>query len=67
MQVNKRKDRFVPIRALFSRQTGLTHKTRRARHIFLLNALESLENIWHLLRFLPVQKKNLHAQKGCYL
>jgi len=64
MPENKRKDRFEPIRALFLKQAGLSRQTRGARHILLLNALESLENMLYLLRFLPVQQQNLHAQNG---
>jgi len=64
MQENKRKDRFEPIRALFSWQTCLSRQTRRARHLLMLNVLESLENMWYFPRFLPVQHQNLHAQNG---
>ena len=64
MQGNKRKDRFVPIRALFSGQAGLSRQTRRARHFLVLNALESLEIMWNFLHFLPVQHQNLRAQNG---
>jgi len=64
MQENKRKDRSFPIRALFSTQASLSRQTRGARRIFPKNALESLENIRHLLRFLPVLGKNLRAQNG---
>jgi len=64
MPENKRKDRPKSIRALFSPQAGLSRQTRRARHILLLNALESLENMRYLLRFLPVQQQNLRAQNG---
>ena len=64
MPENKRKDRPKSIRALFSKQAGLSRQSLRARRIFPRNALESLENIWYFLRFLPVPGKNLHAQNG---
>jgi len=64
MHENKRKDRFTPIRALFSRQADLSRQTRRARHLLVLNVLESLENMWYFPRFLPVQHQNLRAQNG---
>jgi len=64
MQENKRKNRLIPIRALYSWQAGLSRQTRRARHIFPGNSLESLENMWYLLRFLPVPGKNLRAQNA---
>jgi len=64
MPENKRKDRPKSIRALFSPQAGLSHQTRRARQILPGNVLESLENVRHCLRFLPVPRKNLRAQNG---
>jgi len=64
MQGNKRKDRPKSIRALYSWQASLSRQTRRARKLLLLNVLESLENMWYFLRFLPVQLQNLHAQNG---
>jgi len=64
MPENTRKDRLAPIRALFSKQAGLSRQTLWARRILPKNALESLENIWYFLHFLPVLGKNLHAQNG---
>jgi len=64
MQGNKRKDRPMSIRVLFSWQTGLSRQTRSARHILVLSTLESLENMRYFLCFLPAQHQNLLAQNG---
>ena len=66
MQAKPTTDMLQYILGDFVRQICALVRTRRARHILLLSALESLENSHISCDFPPSQQQNLRAQKTLY-